>query len=282
MHRPDPRAAAARAAAMTRARTVRGREQGKREETGEPRTSVPRRRRSRLPVRLLVSAMLLACVVGVKLTMPDVAAQYGGEVLRLMGEDTDFVAAFSAAGRAIGGEKAGQAVEDLCVAVFGADAVAEEVSVTADRTAVIYDGATTPARVDLLQRVLGFAYTRPVEGILSSSFGYRQHPTAGNERFHYGLDLSAEEGAVIRAFADGTVLAVAESTELGKYVEVAHANGCTTLYAHCKRINASTGQSVKMGDPIAEVGDTGDATGFHLHFELCCDGVYLNPIYYVV
>lgn len=276
----DPRAAAARAAALARARSVRGSERGRREEPPAQRTSVPRRRKSRLPIQMLLSAMILVCVVGVKLTMPDVVEKYGGEVLRLMGEETDFVAAFSAAGRAIGGEEAGQAIEELCVAVFGGDTV--EVSTTVDRTNVVYGDTTTPARVEMLQQVLGFAYVCPVEGTVSSAFGYRDHPMAGQERFHYGLDLSAEEGAVINAFADGTVIAVAESTELGKYVEVAHANGYTTLYAHCKRINASAGQSVKMGDPIAEVGDTGDATGFHLHFELCCDGTYLNPVYYVV
>lgn len=60
-----------------------------------------------------------------------------------------------------------------------------------------------------------------------------------------------------------------------------HAGGYTTLYAHCSRINASSGQSVRMGDPIAEVGNTGDATGYHLHFELHQDNIYLNPVYYV-
>lgn len=276
--RPDPRAAAARAAAMARARNVRGNVRGSREEVASQ--PAKRRRKSRFFVQLAVSATLLLCVVAAKITMPDIAAKYGEEVLRLMGEETDFVAAFSAAGRAIGGEEAGKAIEELYVAVFGGDAV--EVSTTVDRTDAVYGDDTTPQRVEMLQQVLGFPYACPVEGTVSSSFGYRDHPMVGQERFHYGLDLSAEEGAVIRSFADGTVIAVAESAELGKYVEVAHANGYTTLYAHCSRINASAGQSVQMGDPIAEVGDTGNTTGFHLHFELCCDGTYLNPVYYVV
>lgn len=67
----------------------------------------------------------------------------------------------------------------------------------------------------------------------------------------------------------------------GKYVELTHTDGYTTLYAHCSRINASAGQTVKMGDPIAEAGDTGDATGYHLHFELHHNNIYLNPVYYV-
>lgn len=62
---------------------------------------------------------------------------------------------------------------------------------------------------------------------------------------------------------------------------VAHANGYTSLYAHCSRVTASSGQQVALGDPIAEVGQTGQTTGSHLHFELHQDTVYLNPIYYV-
>ena len=276
--RHDPRVAAARAAAMARARSAGNvPPRGKREEQEQPKTAP--RRKNRILVQLAVSAMVLLCVVGVKLTMPDVVERYGGEVLRLMGEETDFVAAFSAAGRAIGGEELEQAIDELCVAVFGSDAV--EGSTTPDRTDAVYSPETTPARVEMLQQVLGFDYICPVEGAISSAFGYRDHPMVGQERFHYGIDLMAEEGTVISAFADGTVIAVAESSTLGKYVEIGHANGVTTLYAHCSRITASSGQAVKMGDPIAEVGDTGDATGHHLHFELCRDGRYLNPVYYV-
>ena len=116
---------------------------------------------------------------------------------------------------------------------------------------------------------------------MSSAFGYRAHPIGGDQRFHYGLDIAAESSAIIRSFADGTVLAVGESSDLGKYVEVAHANGYTTLYAHCSKITASSGQSVRLGDPIAEVGESGETTGPHLHFEIHRDTQYLNPIYYV-
>ena len=75
--------------------------------------------------------------------------------------------------------------------------------------------------------------------------------------------------------------AIGSSTDLGSYVTVTHAGGFSTLYAHCRKITASDGQQVRAGDPIAELGDTGRATGFHLHFELHHDDTYLNPIYYV-
>ena len=62
---------------------------------------------------------------------------------------------------------------------------------------------------------------------------------------------------------------------------VEHAGGYSTLYAHCSRITVSSGAAVKEGQKIAEVGETGVATGPHLHFELQKNGTYLNPIYYV-
>lgn len=80
--------------------------------------------------------------------------------------------------------------------------------------------------------------------------------------------------------ADGTVTAVGDSSQLGNYVTVSHAGAFTTLYAHCSRITASSGQQVALGDPIAEVGETGNATGPHLHFALQKDTVYLDPAYY--
>ena len=86
---------------------------------------------------------------------------------------------------------------------------------------------------------------------------------------------------MITAFASGTVTAVGDSAELGNYVTVQHEGGFATLYAHCSRITASSGQKVALGDPIAEMGSTGRVTGTHLHFELHRDTVFLNPIYYV-
>lgn len=238
------------------------------------------RRKSTFLIQLAVSAMLFAVIVGVKLTMPDVVGQYRGKVLRWMGDDMDVAEVFSAVGQ-IAGSEARDTLENAYRAVFGTQTIEEPADHTADRNAVVYSLTTTPARTEMLQQVLGFPYTDPVEGELTSAFGYRDHPISEKEKFHYGLDISAEEGTVIKAFADGTVTVVGQSSELGKYVELTHAEGYSTLYAHCSRITASDGQTVKLGDPIAEVGDTGDATGYHLHFELHHDNVYLNPIYYV-
>ena len=146
---------------------------------------------------------------------------------------------------------------------------------------VLYSDQNLPDNVCLEQALLGFDYCTPVMGTLTSDFGYREHPVQGEERFHYGLDIAAAAGTEISCFADGTVTAVGESSSYGKYITVSHGGGFSTLYAHCSRILAASGASVKEGDAIAEVGETGVATGPHLHFELHQGSQYLNPIYYV-
>lgn len=146
---------------------------------------------------------------------------------------------------------------------------------------VLYSQENLPEGVSMEQALLGFDYCAPVAGTLSSDFGYREHPTEGEERFHYGVDLAAEAGTEVRCFADGTVTAVGDSSSYGRYCVVAHEGGYSTLYAHCSRITASSGATVNRGQKIAEVGETGMATGPHLHFELQREGTYLNPIYYV-
>ena len=152
---------------------------------------------------------------------------------------------------------------------------------TIQLSSVLYSGKSVPANVNLEQAVLGFDYCTPVSGTLSSGFGYREHPIEGEEKFHYGVDIAADTGTEIDAFADGTVTAVGESSSYGKYIIVSHSDSYSTLYAHCSAITARAGAAVREGEKIAEVGETGLATGPHLHFELHCGNQYLNPIYYV-
>ncbi len=242
----------------------------------------PKRDRRRL-WQLAVSAAILITVIAIKLAAPQTLEQYRQTMLSLIGDDTDFVAVFSEVGKAVGAEGGiVEALNDAYVAVFGTSEIDSQNGdgTSAEQTAV-YSADTMPDNVCMTQQPLGFDYCVPVAGTLTDSFGYRAHPIDGGTKFHYGLDIDAKSGDVICSFADGTVTAVGESSDLGKYLTVLHDNDYTTLYAHCSRITASSGQQVKMGDPIAEVGDTGQTTGPHLHFELHCNTTYLNPIYYV-
>lgn len=175
-------------------------------------------------------------------------------------------------------------LHDAYTSVFGEDDAVEAVApsnTAAEIFSGVYDDETLPERVQLWQQVLGFAYQSPLQGNIVSSFGYRIHPITGKTQFHYGVDVEADEGKSIRTFADGTVGVVGESSELGNYVTVNHGNGYSTLYAHCKRILVSADQRVRCGDVLGEVGQTGQATGPHLHFEMHYGQCYLNPIYYV-
>lgn len=256
----------------------------KRQPTRKPEKPMTRRERRRL-LRLTVSGILLVLVVAVKLLMPDVMDRYRDKILQLMGENTDFVAAFSAVGRAFSGQGGiKDTLEDAYIAVFG-EKEPEEAAAPAPTAAQIfsgvYDPENLPQGVALEQRVLGFAYVSPLQGTLTSGFGYRLHPISGEDGFHYGVDLDAAEGTAIHAFAEGTVGVVGRSSGLGNYVTVDHPGGFSTLYAHCRCVTASAGQTVHRGDLLAEVGQTGAATGPHLHFELHCGQEYINPIYYV-
>ena len=260
----------------TTARTqTRSRTGGRREEQ-EP----PQRKKGGL-WRLTVSAAILVLAIAWNLLAPDALMHVRSRLLYLMGAEGDFAAAFSAVGRVLDGESSFRdGVNDACVAVFGTVEIQESGEGTTDALP-LYTQTNLPSDAVLEQKRLGFAYQSPVAGRISDKFGLRTHPITGAADFHYGVDIEADEGTVIAAFADGTVTAVGESSLLGKYVSIQHNNGCQTIYAHCSRVTASSGQPVRMGEPIAEVGQTGQATGPHLHFELLMDTQYLNPVYYV-
>ena len=162
----------------------------------------------------------------------------------------------------------------------GVPEVVEKLETVPSQSLVQFNSAA-PANVTFSQQVLGFDYTTPAQGTLTSTFGYREHPIQGEELFHYGLDIANAEGTEICAFADGTVKATGESSSFGNYLMVTHDNGITTLYGHCSKVLVTTGQAVEKGQKIAEMGSTGNVTGTHLHFELMDRETYLNPIYYV-
>ena len=164
---------------------------------------------------------------------------------------------------------------------IAAEETQSEVEETATAAASqVYTMPALPENASLEQRNLGFAHTSPIVAPLTSPFGWREHPVSGGTRFHYGIDLGAATGTDICAFADGTVYATGDSSSLGYYIMIQHEDGYMTLYAHCSKITVTSG-AVTMGQKIAEVGETGIATGPHLHFELHDGDLYLNPIYYV-
>ena len=123
---------------------------------------------------------------------------------------------------------------------------------------------------------------RPVkQGWISSVFGWRNDPFTGKRSFHDGIDFAGKFGSDVVAVASGVVRRIDNLAGLGKTVEVDHGGGYTTRYAHNDRILVTEGETVKKGQPIALLGNTGRSTGPHLHFEVRLNGKAVNPIDFV-
>lgn len=103
---------------------------------------------------------------------------------------------------------------------------------------------------------------------LTSCYGIRLHPIYRRFAFHHGIDLGFESGAKILASGDGEVKLAGYSRGYGKLVEILHANGLRTRYAHMSRIDVKPGEKVKAGQVLGTPGATGLATGPHLHWEV--------------
>ncbi|TLY45590.1 MAG: M23 family metallopeptidase [Nitrospirae bacterium] len=122
----------------------------------------------------------------------------------------------------------------------------------------------------------------PVRGWVSSGFGRRVSPFTGEDMMHGGLDISAPMSTPVKAPAAGTVIAVGPEKSLGNVVVVSHGYGFKTLYAHLSKLRVRNGQTVKRGDVIGEVGNTGLSTGPHLHYEIELNGAAVDPIRYII
>lgn len=118
----------------------------------------------------------------------------------------------------------------------------------------------------------------PVAGRITSRFGPRHDPFHGGRADHRGIDLAAPEGTHIRAAKSGVVSFAGRNGGYGNLVVVDHGDGTETRYAHCATVAAKVGEAVEAGQPIATVGQTGRATGPHLHFEMRRHGTPIDPL----
>ena len=145
-----------------------------------------------------------------------------------------------------------------------------------------YDGPALPNNYTMDQLSLGALETvNPILGHLNSTYGYRDHPVDGEYKFHNGVDIGGQQGDPIGAFAAGTVEYIGENDDHGLYLQIDHGNGVKSFYAHCSKLLVSQGQAVAVGETVALVGSTGMSTGPHLHFEIKCAGVHVDPAYYL-
>jgi murein DD-endopeptidase MepM/ murein hydrolase activator NlpD len=122
----------------------------------------------------------------------------------------------------------------------------------------------------------------PVQGILTSGFGYRSDPLTHGRGDHQGVDIAAAAGQPVRASADGIVLRAGALGGLGNAVYLAHGFGLSSRYGHLARVDVRPGQRVQRGDVLGLVGSTGRSTGSHLHYEVRIDGDPVNPLAYIL
>ena len=122
-------------------------------------------------------------------------------------------------------------------------------------------------------------YLWPLPGYyrLTSLFGYRIHPITGKAHSHTGIDIPAPGGTPIQACKSGQVVTSAYHYSYGNYVVIDHGNGNSTLYAHMSSRAVSEGQMVSQGQTIGAVGDTGNTSGPHLHYEVRRNGQRTDP-----
>ena len=106
------------------------------------------------------------------------------------------------------------------------------------------------------------------ESRLSSEFGKRKHPLRKSYVMHQGIDLAAPRGTPILSVAAGVVTFVGWKSGYGRMVEIRHANGWTSIYAHAQTLLVKKGDWILQGQSIAKVGSSGDVTGPHLHLEV--------------
>jgi len=123
----------------------------------------------------------------------------------------------------------------------------------------------------------------PTQGWLSSAFSsMRSHPILHMARPHEGIDVSAPMGSPIEAPAAGVVRDAGWETGYGNTITINHGFGIVTKFAHASKLLVKTGQRVSRGQRIALVGNSGLATGPHLHYEVHVNGRPVNPLKYVL
>jgi len=121
----------------------------------------------------------------------------------------------------------------------------------------------------------------PVEGRLGSAFGQRQDPINGEGAFHSGIDIDAPYGTPVRATADGEVTGATMGAGYGRQIVLDHSHDVLTVYGHLSATAVVPGEHVTRGEIIGYVGQSGRATGPHLHYEVRVHRVPVNPHKYL-
>ena len=134
------------------------------------------------------------------------------------------------------------------------------------------------ARADSYTPGFPLQFPLPGQSRKTSGYGWRTDPMGGlGDDFHIGNDLAAAQGTPVLAAADGVVRMAGSHKSYGNYLRILHADGDETLYAHMQYLFVKAGECVTAGQSLGTVGETGNATGPHLHFEILHRGLRYDP-----
>ena len=109
----------------------------------------------------------------------------------------------------------------------------------------------------------------------------RTDPISGKRAWHNGIDIAGSAGTSVIAIASGIVTFSGEKSGYGKMVEINHGGGVVTRYAHHRRLSVATGELVKNGQKIGEMGSSGRSTGPHVHYEIYKNERSIDPAIYI-
>jgi murein DD-endopeptidase MepM/ murein hydrolase activator NlpD len=130
-------------------------------------------------------------------------------------------------------------------------------------------------------RVFGRLFIYPTKGRITDRFGMRRDPFTGMRRFHNGVDLASTVGTPVIASMSGKVAMLGYNPTYGKYLILTHPEGFQTLYGHLDAFRVQKGESVRQGQRIADMGNSGYSTGSHLHFSIFRKGEPIDPFEYL-
>ena len=131
---------------------------------------------------------------------------------------------------------------------------------------------------EALKLAMGELFIYPIRGRLTDGYGFRISPITHVRQFHGAIDLAAPTGTHVRAAMEGKVASVGNNRVLGQFIVLNHPGGYESLYAHLSVIGVKQGVSVRQGEKIGEVGNTGASTGPHLHFAVHKNKRAVNPL----
>lgn len=120
------------------------------------------------------------------------------------------------------------------------------------------------------------SFIKPLEGTITSIFGWRNPTVSTVSKYHTGIDIAANEGADIISATKGTVILASSEGAYGNHLKI-QIEDTIIIYAHCLSLKVRQGEEISQGQIIAKVGSTGNSTGPHLHFEIRKENRYVDP-----